>query len=85
MAYRVEITARAERGADSLLSRLIAQQAGETGLHWFEGLEKAITTLADMLGSSNGATSRGFSPFPAPISTVHGWNAGPTAWRCATS
>jgi plasmid stabilization system protein ParE len=48
MAYRVETTARAERDADNLLSRLIAQQAGETGLRWFEGLEKAITTLADM-------------------------------------
>jgi plasmid stabilization system protein ParE len=48
MPYRVETTARAERDADSLLSRLIAQEAGETGLRWFEGLEKAIMTLADM-------------------------------------
>jgi plasmid stabilization system protein ParE len=48
MAYRVETTARAERDADRLLGWLIAQRAGETGLRWFEGLEEAIATLADM-------------------------------------
>jgi len=48
MAYRVEITTRAERDADNLLKWLLAQHAGETGLRWFEGLERAIGTLADL-------------------------------------
>jgi plasmid stabilization system protein ParE len=48
MAYRVETTARAERDADRLLGWLRAQRAGETGLRWFLGLEKAIDSLAEM-------------------------------------
>jgi plasmid stabilization system protein ParE len=37
MAFRVEITEEAERDATSILDWLISQQAGETGLRWFEG------------------------------------------------
>jgi len=48
MAYRVETTARAECDADNLLKWLLAQDAGGAGLRWFEGLEKAIATLAYM-------------------------------------
>ena len=48
MAFRVEITKEAERDATSILDWLISQQAGETGLRWFEGLEKAIASLANM-------------------------------------
>ena len=46
MAFRVEITEEAERDAHAILDWLISQQAGESGLRWFEGLEKAIASLA---------------------------------------
>jgi plasmid stabilization system protein ParE len=48
MAFRVETTARAERDADKLLRWLLARHAGETGLRWYEGLENAIATLAEL-------------------------------------
>jgi hypothetical protein len=40
MAFRVEITEEAERDTHGILDWLIAEQAGETGLRWFERLEK---------------------------------------------
>jgi toxin ParE1/3/4 len=46
MAFRVEITAEAERDGDGILDWLISEEAGVTGLRWFEGLEKAIASLA---------------------------------------
>jgi plasmid stabilization system protein ParE len=50
MAFRVEITEEAERDAHGILDWLISQQAGETGLRWFLGLEKAIASLATFPG-----------------------------------
>jgi plasmid stabilization system protein ParE len=47
MAFRVEITAEAERDALGILDRLISEQAGETGLRWFQRLEQAIASLAN--------------------------------------
>jgi len=47
MAFRVEISAQAERDADSILEWLLSQHAGETGIRWFLGLEDAITSLAN--------------------------------------
>jgi plasmid stabilization system protein ParE len=46
MAFRVEITEEAERDAHGILEWLISQQAGEAGMRWFQGLEKAISSLA---------------------------------------
>jgi plasmid stabilization system protein ParE len=46
MAFRVEITEQAERDGHAILDWLISEHAGETGLRWFEGLEKAIASLA---------------------------------------
>ncbi len=46
MAFRVEITEEAERDGHAILDWLISEHAGETSLRWFEGLEKAIASLA---------------------------------------
>ena len=42
MTFRVELTAEAERDLDAILEWLLDQQAGETGLLWFEELEEAL-------------------------------------------
>jgi plasmid stabilization system protein ParE len=47
MTFRIEITAAAEGELDSILAWLISQQAGDSGLKWFQALEGAITTLAE--------------------------------------
>jgi toxin ParE1/3/4 len=46
MAFRVETTEEAERDGHGILDWLISEHAGEAGLHWFEGLEKAIASLS---------------------------------------
>jgi plasmid stabilization system protein ParE len=46
MAFRVEITVEAERDGKGILEWLAEQNAGEAGLRWFQGLEKAIASLA---------------------------------------
>ena len=48
MAFRVEYTLRAETDLFEILDWLIAEHAGEAGLRWFEGLEEAISSLAEM-------------------------------------
>jgi toxin ParE1/3/4 len=48
MAFRVEITEEAERDANKILEWLISEHAGKAGLRWFEGLERAIESLAHM-------------------------------------
>jgi plasmid stabilization system protein ParE len=45
MGFRVEITEEAERDAQDIIEWLLSQEAGGTGLRWFEGLEKAIASL----------------------------------------
>jgi plasmid stabilization system protein ParE len=47
MTFRVEITSEAERDADAILEWLLSQQAGVTGMHWFEALEDAIASVAE--------------------------------------
>jgi plasmid stabilization system protein ParE len=47
MAFRVETTTQAKRDLDDILKRLLSQEAGETGLRWFQGLHQAVATLAD--------------------------------------
>jgi toxin ParE1/3/4 len=46
MTFRVEITEEAERDAHGILDWLISEQAGLSGLQWFQGLENAIASLA---------------------------------------
>jgi toxin ParE1/3/4 len=46
MNFRVEYTSEAEADSNGILDWLISQYAGLTGLRWFEGLEKAIASLA---------------------------------------
>jgi plasmid stabilization system protein ParE len=48
MAFRVEYSSQAEADLDSILEWLISQRAGEAGLRWFEGLEKAVASLSEM-------------------------------------
>ena len=48
MTFRVSISQEAEREDGATLEWLLSGHAGETGLRWFEGLEKAIATLAEM-------------------------------------
>jgi plasmid stabilization system protein ParE len=47
MAFRVRTTTKAKRDLDDILERLLSQEAGETGLRWFQGLRQAVATLAD--------------------------------------
>ena len=47
MAYRVEITAEAERELHSILSWLLSKHAGDDGLRWFEALEGALASLRE--------------------------------------
>ena len=48
MTFRVEISAAAERDADSILEWLISEHAGETGLRWFLGMQETILSLAQL-------------------------------------
>ncbi len=48
MAFHVSITREGEQEAKDILEWLHSQQAGETGLRWFEGLKTAIVSLAEM-------------------------------------
>ena len=41
MAFRVKTTAKAKRDLDAILAWLLSQEAGETGLRWFQGLRDA--------------------------------------------
>ncbi|HXJ96550.1 MAG TPA: hypothetical protein VMT20_27240 [Terriglobia bacterium] len=46
MAFRVKTTARAKRDLDAILAWLLSQEAGETGLRWFQGLREAVASLS---------------------------------------
>jgi plasmid stabilization system protein ParE len=47
MAFRVEQTEQAERDILNILDWLIAEQAGKTGLRWFEGLAHAVASHSE--------------------------------------
>ena len=47
MAFRVETSARAKRDLDKILKWLLAQQAGDAGIHWFQGLRDALASLSN--------------------------------------
>jgi len=48
MGFQVEYSSQAEADLHSVLEWLISQRAGEAGLHWVEGLEKAVASLSEM-------------------------------------
>jgi plasmid stabilization system protein ParE len=48
MALRVEITEEAEADSKGILEWLISEHAGETGMRWFQRLDKAIASLSLM-------------------------------------
>jgi plasmid stabilization system protein ParE len=48
MAFRVKQTAQADRDLALILEWLRAQQAGETGLRWFQGLKDALDALSEL-------------------------------------
>lgn len=48
MAFRVEISPSAEADAEGILDWLISQQAGKTGLRWYQGMRRAIASLSKL-------------------------------------
>lgn len=48
MAFRVKQTTQADRDLDLILEWLMAQQAGETGLRWFQGLKDNLDSLSEL-------------------------------------
>lgn len=50
MAFRVEVTTKAQEDANAILKWLLSQRAGEAGLRWFERLREALASLADLPG-----------------------------------
>ena len=46
MAFRVEISAQAERDAEAILEWLLRQHAGQAGIDWFLALDDAFGSLA---------------------------------------
>lgn len=47
MAFRVNLTDRATRDLDAILEWLLAHEAGETGLRWFQKMRETIASLAE--------------------------------------
>ncbi len=47
MAFRVEISAQAERDADAILEWLLSQHTGQAGIDWFLALDDAFASLAE--------------------------------------
>ena len=48
MAFRVNPTARATRDLDAILEWLLAHEAGETGLRWFQRMKEAVASVAEL-------------------------------------
>lgn len=48
MAFRVKHTAQADYDLDLILEWLLAQQAGDAGLRWFQKLKESINSLTEM-------------------------------------
>ena len=46
MAFRVEISAQAERDAEAILEWLLSQHTGQAGVDWFLALDDAFASLA---------------------------------------
>ncbi len=63
MAFRVEITQEAEADSVAILEWLISRRAGDTGLRWFQGLERAIESLSSMPERCSLAPENAAHPF----------------------
>ena len=63
MTFRVEVTAQAERDAESIFDWLRSEHAGEAGLRWFLAMEDAIQSLATMPKRCALAPENGRFPF----------------------
>jgi plasmid stabilization system protein ParE len=48
MGFRVSLTVAAKQDSRKILAWLRSQQAGEAGLRWFRGMQKAIESLNEM-------------------------------------
>jgi plasmid stabilization system protein ParE len=48
MAFRVELSAAAERDSDEILTWLAERHEGRTGINWYLGLQDALASLAHM-------------------------------------
>jgi len=47
MAFHVKVTAQADYDLDLILEWLLAQQAGETGIRWFQRLRSTLESLSE--------------------------------------
>jgi hypothetical protein len=66
MAFRVEQTATAKLDLDVILEWLLAREAGETGLRWFQELREAVASLAEFPHRCNLAPEDADFPFEVP-------------------
>jgi plasmid stabilization system protein ParE len=48
MAFRVKQSPRADYDLDGILEWLLSQQAGDTGLRWFQKLQEAVASLSEL-------------------------------------
>jgi len=55
MAFRVEISAQAERDAAAILEWLLSQHTGQAGIDWFLSLDNAFASLAASVARSKPA------------------------------
>jgi hypothetical protein len=63
MTFLVETGATAEREADKILSWLLSEHAGESGLRWFMALRDAIATLSEFPTRCSLAPENAMFPF----------------------
>jgi plasmid stabilization system protein ParE len=63
MTFRVEVSAQAERDAETILDWLLSQHAGETGIRWLLALEDAIASLSAMPHRCSVAPESSLFPF----------------------
>jgi len=63
MPFRVETTPESERDGERILEWLFSQDAGETGIRWFLGLDDAIASLAISPARCSLAPENAGSPF----------------------
>lgn len=47
MAFRVEVSAQAERDAEQILDWLLTRHSGRPGIDWFLALDDAFTSLTE--------------------------------------
>ncbi len=48
MAFRVESSARAKQDLDGILEWLLAEEAGEAGLRWFQRMRESVASLSEL-------------------------------------